>query len=64
MRNGNAIQRGILALAVTAALGFGAAQAVAAPAERGTAGSCNTCWHTCAEGGTVSPISGQCICCV
>lgn len=64
MRYGNAVQRGILAIAVTAALGFGAAQALAAPVEQGTARSCNGCWHVCAEGGTISPTTGVCICCV
>ena len=41
MRYSNAVRQGMLAVAVAAALGFGAAQALAAPAEQGTARSCN-----------------------
>lgn len=58
------VTRGVLAAAFAAAMGFGAAQAVAAPVEAALA-ACNqdVCTQKCAQDGLVGICSGRgCYC--
>jgi hypothetical protein len=59
------VTRGMLAAAFAAAMGFGAAQAVAAPTVAPQAAACNqeVCTQKCAQDGLVGICSGRgCYC--